>query len=225
MPDIEDDSLCHLNMSRARSPTVVAGIDVGGPRKGFHAIALRNKDILGKFSCTDAREVANWCAQVGATVVAVDAPISWSRSGRARPAERALMEAGISCFSTPTGKIARRHPTRHYAWMQNCARLYRALARHFRPFDGRNAGRRPIVFETFPHAIACALAGEIVSARNKRAVRRALLADAGVACDALTNIDFVDAALCAWAADLFARRRFGKHGDPVEGYIVVPRGC
>jgi predicted nuclease with RNAse H fold len=200
----------------------VAGIDVGSAEKGFHAVALGAGSALRKFWSREPAAVASWCVEIGATMLAVDAPISWSRTGRARAAERALLKAGIHCFFSPSERRALNHPTNHYGWMRNGADLYRALEQHFDRYDGRNGDARPIVFETFPHAIACALAGGIVTARNKRAVRRALLARAGVACDPLTNIDFVDAALCALAAEHFARRQYRALGDLTEGYIVVP---
>jgi hypothetical protein len=132
------------------------------------------------------------------------------------------MQAGIHCFASPSEEVAMSHPTDYYGWMRNGAELYRALAGYFEVYDGRNDGRRPMVFETFPHAIACALAGEIVSARDKRVVRRNLLQQFGVACEVLTNIDFVDAALCALAADHFAQGHYESYGDAAEGFIVVP---
>ena len=70
-------------------------------------------------------------------------------------------------------------PTNHFGWMLQGAKLYRALDKSFARFDGSNERARPICFETFPHAIACALNGAPVSAKNKRKVRGALLAKAG----------------------------------------------
>ena len=78
--------------------TFVVGIDVGGPRKGFHAVALREGAYLDTFASPDARDLAAWCIQGGARAVAIDAPCRWSRTGRARPAERALTAAGIHAF-------------------------------------------------------------------------------------------------------------------------------
>jgi predicted nuclease with RNAse H fold len=201
----------------------VAGIDVGSAEKGFHAVALGAGNALRKLCSKEPAAITSWCVEIGATVIAVDAPISWSRTGRSRAAERALMKAGIHCFFSPSEQGAVNHPTDHYGWMRNGANLYRALERHCARYDGRNDDVRPIVFETFPHAIACAFAGEIVTARNKRVVRRALLARAGVDCDLLTNIDFVDAALCALTAEHFSRRTYRCMGDAAEGYIVVPQ--
>lgn len=133
------------------------------------------------------------------------------------------MATGIWCFSTPSEQAARSHPNDHFGWMLNGAALYRALRNKFDLYNGSNDRSRPICFETFPHAIACALAGEIVPARDKRKVRRKLLIDASVCCDLLTNIDYVDAALCALTAARFAQGQIEKHGDPIEGFIVVPR--
>lgn len=211
------DAVSHKNHEQ-----LFVGIDVGGQKKGFHAVAVRDFAILGKTSSCDPTEIATWCEEIEATVVAVDAPISWSSTGRARSAERALMQAGISCFSTPTEKAAREHPTNHFGWMLQGAKLYDALDRSFARFDGNNEHTRPICFETFPHAIACALNGAPVSARNKSKVRRALLEKAGVSCELLQNIDFVDAGLCALTAHCFARRLIEMFGDPLEGLIVVP---
>lgn len=210
-------------MSPKKHKELLVGIDVGGQKKGFHAIAMRDVTILGKTSSCDPIEIATWCREIGATVVAVDAPISWSKTGRARSAERGLMQQGIWCFSTPTEKAAIAHPTDHFGWMIQGAKLYRTLDRSFARFDGQNERVRPVCFETFPHAIACALNGAPVTAKTKRKVRRALLAKAGVCCETLTNIDFIDAALCALTAMHFVSRRFQCFGDASEGTIVVPR--
>lgn len=209
-------------MSHKHRKELLVGIDVGGQKKGFHAIAMRDLTLLGKTCSCDPTEVASWCTEMGATVVAVDAPISWSKTGRARSAERSLMQAEIWCFSTPTQRAANEHPTNHFGWMLRGAMLYRALDRSFARFDGSNDRARPICLETFPHAIACALNGKPVPAKDKRRTRRALLAKAGIDCESLGNIDFVDAALCALAAEYFARRKYKSHGDSSEGYIVVP---
>jgi predicted nuclease with RNAse H fold len=192
-------------------------------RKGFHAIGLRGTQLAGKVSSTDAEEIATWCAGIGATVVGVDSPIAWSRTGRARPAERALMEQRIWCFSTPSQEAARSHPKNYYGWMLNGAELYRELQKRFHIYDGRNKDLRPICFETFPHAVACSLAGDAVSAAKKRTVRRQVLTKLNIPSDSLTNIDFIDAALCAVTAQYFARGRYRKYGEPDEGYIVVPQ--
>jgi predicted nuclease with RNAse H fold len=208
--------------ARARQGLTVAGIDVGGPRKGFHAVALVDGALDGVFTSTDPALVAAWCAARGARHVGVDAPSGWSPDGRMRPAERALLAAGIPCFASPTRAAALAHPKNWYGWMLNGERLYGLLARHYRLYAGAAPASVGQCFETFPQAIACALAGRHVPARDKRARRRALLEDAGIDTRLLTNIDLVDAALCALAAQCFATARFSAYGDAADGFIVIP---
>ena len=48
----------------------VAGIDVGGKSKGFHAVVMR-KGILTARAIASAQEAADWCVDEGAQTVAV----------------------------------------------------------------------------------------------------------------------------------------------------------
>jgi hypothetical protein len=43
----------------------VVGVDVGGMKKGFHAVALRDNQIVAKLTTCSALEVAAWCRQQG----------------------------------------------------------------------------------------------------------------------------------------------------------------
>lgn len=198
----------------------VVGIDVGGPKKGFHAVALHAGQYLDKRTFSDAATAAAWCRKIGAQAVGVDAPCRWSLNGRSRPAERALAGEKIHSFATPSRVAAENRD--FYRWMFNGAELYRLLETHYRLFDGHSVGITPVVFETFPQAVACALAGEVVSAKKKATVRRALLTKAGVAITPLTNIDTVDAALCALTAHYLLAAQYKTYGDAIEGFIVVP---
>lgn len=206
------------------SPIIVAGIDVGGSAKGFHGVALRNGAYLGKSNSCDPVKLTNWCREIRACFVAVDAPCHWSLNGRARPAECALMKEKIGCFSTPTRERAENHPKDNFRWMLKGAELFANLVEAKYPlFNG--AGRqqsRELCFETFPQAIACALAGQIVAAKQKRRIRRHLLNQANVDTRKLTNIDEIDAALCAFTAHQFAHDNYRCYGDAVGGFIVVP---
>lgn len=205
-----------------RGATVV-GVDVGGAKKGFHAVVLRDGQYAYRFSCNDASELAAWCRSERAQAIAIDAPCRWSRDGRARPAERELMGKGIWCFSTPTRDAAVAHPKDHFGWMLKGAELFRQLEQDHVLFSGSLSDQdRPICFETFPQAIACSLAGEIVSARQKASVRRKLLTDAGIDVSMLTNIDWVDAALCAVTAHRMLSGKIASYGECATGFIVVP---
>lgn len=202
---------------------VVAGIDVGGPRKGFHVVALRDGDYLDKYVAHEASEIATWCRQVGARFIGVDAPCCWSHTGRARPAERELMKEKIWCFSTPTRGKAVAHPKKNFHWMLAGEALYDALqVTHPILVENRAPMDEAVCFETFPQAIACALAGKVVSAKNKATTRRALLQQSGLSIEALTNIDMVDAALCALTAHRLACGSFRTYGEVEGGFIVVP---
>ena len=87
-----------------RKTTTVVGIDVGGDRKGFHAVALRSGAFVATLADRDPTVIARWCQQQNATVVAVDAPCGWSAGGSSRLAERSLAIGAhkIHCFATPT---------------------------------------------------------------------------------------------------------------------------
>jgi predicted nuclease with RNAse H fold len=207
-------------MTSHHRPGMVAGIDVGGTKKGFHAVALQEGRVLAKLATCSAADVADWCRTQGASAVGIDAPCQWSLTGRARPCERELAGLGMSAFSTPSRARGAVHP--FYRWMVNGAELFRQLALSYRLYDGRSAPLDPLCFETFPQAIACTLAGKMLLAKNKRGDRRGLLAKAGIATDALKTIDEIDAALCALAAQHVLAGSFKAYGDAAEGFILVP---
>jgi predicted nuclease with RNAse H fold len=199
---------------------VVVGIDVGGPRKGFHAVALRGMTFLAKTKSPDVALIARWCCDLKTTVVAVDAPCRWRPDGGpVRLAESEMAARRIACYYAPTELKAQSHL--FYTWMLAGIALYKALLPGYplylgSPVDGC------VVIETFPHAVSCALAGDLVSAKLKGTIRRQLLGNIGIAPTYFSNIDEVDAALCAVAARSFARNTFKTFGDRVGGFIVVP---
>ncbi len=201
----------------------VVGIDVGGERKGFHAVALRADTLVDKITATDPAAIVSWCLDLKATVVAVDAPCGWSQTGKSRQAESELELLGkqIFCFATPTRERAKSHSKGFYGWVFNGERLYQQLAKTYPLFNGeRHKG--PACIETFPHAIVCALAGRVVSAKPKARVRRKALQDRGYDISNLSNIDFVDAALCAVAANDFRMDNYQCFGNSEEGFIIIP---
>ena len=211
------------SQNSAKSSLTVVGIDVGGQRKGFHAVALASGRYAARFATADVDEVVRRCQEVNPTVIAIDAPCGWSTDGRVRPAEMQLMAKGIWCFSTTTRERAVAHPKDYYGWMLRGEALFQGL-RKTHPLGLPSSGRK-CCFETFPHAIAWHLTGGKAVASQKRTQRRALLEKAGVDLTELTNIDLVDAALCALAAHYAARGDACQtYGEPETGYIVVPTG-
>jgi len=210
-------------------PTVI-GIDVGGSRKGFHAVALTGGAYAARLGTSELQELAHWCRTViGAQLIAIDAPCRWSSDGRARPCERELNAVGIRCFASPSRTAALSHPSNYYGWMLQGEALYRELEASHPLLSGLPApglqASDTACFETFPHAIAWHLRGGNADARQKRPQRRALLEQAGVDTAALTSIDWIDAALCALAAHQLASGQPSRaYGEPASGLIVVPQG-
>ena len=202
------------------NPQTVIGIDVGGDRKGFHAVSLRGGQIVGKKADRDPIAIVKWCLENEARVVAVDAPCRWSADRKSRAAERAINGQGLHCYYTPTRELATGR--NFYQWVFNGERLYRALEQHYPQFSGQ-WGESHVCMETFPHAIVCALEGRVVPAQPKNATRRRVLRNRGYDDACLTCIDFVDAALCAVAADAFRKGHLRAYGDGREGYIVAPK--
>jgi predicted nuclease with RNAse H fold len=207
-------------MSHRDSGSIVVGVDVGGPKKGFHAVALQDGQYCEKLSTLIAADIAEWCRRLKASVVGIDAPCRWSLTGRARPCERALAAEGLYTFATPSQAKGEAHP--FYRWMVKGADLCRCLEPSYPLFNGQWQPLSPVCFETFPHAVACALARKTLSAEQKRADRSRLLQEAGVKLEARANIDLIDAAICALAAHHLLTGTFKTYGDAVEGFIVVP---
>ena len=208
-------------MSRRRASNIVVGVDVGGLKKGFHAVALRNGRFLETFSSRNALEVVTWCRKLKAFAIGIDAPCRWSRTGRARFCERELARQGIFAFATPNRSKGETHL--FYRWMCNGVELYRLLAPQYRLFDGKRRTTLPVCFETFPQAVACALAERILPAKHKRTDRPRLLRKTRLDVEPLTNIDLVDAALCALTAQYLLAGSIKVYGDVEEGLIVVPK--
>ncbi len=125
---------------------IVAGVDVGGPRKGFHAVALRERVVVAKFHSRDPDEMAHWIRGLGVDFVAIDAPCRWREiGGPARAAEREMGRNKISSFSTPTEDRAAGNS--FYTWMIAGMSLYRALFEPHPLYDSKAVQRRGC-FET-----------------------------------------------------------------------------
>ena len=200
------------------------GIDVGGSRKGFHALALRDGAYADQLATRDVLELAHWCRSVvGASVIAIDAPCRWTTGGRSRPCERELMRQGIFCFATPSREKAEQHPSGYFDWMRRGVDLYETLKESHPLLTSLPSTGQRCCFETFPHAITWHLRNGNAKARRKRPQRTALLAQAGISTAPLTSIDLIDAALCALAAHRVASGAAClAFGEPDTGLIVVP---
>ncbi len=205
------------------SSLTVAGIDIGGARKGCHLVVLRGNTIVCNLPSGDPEYLARTCDEAGAAAVGIDSPCRWGQSQSGRLAERALAKERIFSFATPTRERAVANTSGFYGWMFCGEHVYQALAAtHPLLNEGRYVGGN-VCFETFPHAVTCALLGaDEASAKRKRVQRRQLLQDAGIDPTPLKSIDAVDAALCALTAQYVLAGRSKAYGDAECGYIFVP---
>lgn len=192
---------------------LAVGVDVAA-RRGCDVVALGD-DLVARpvGRVHDADGLRALLAPLRPGVVAIDAPPTWATPGRPRAGERALRAAGIAVFATPDA--ARGTASAFYDWMPT----------GFAMFTG--AATYPTL-ETFPHASAIALRGHrpesglLRRPADKRAWRRAALADAGVDHAALRTIDEIDAALCAVTGLRWLQGTAVQLGDPAHGAITLP---
>lgn len=204
----------------------VAGIDVGGDRKGFHIAILCGNTLLLSDKSRDPQYLAKLCTDYKAVAVGIDSPCHWGQPGEGRVAERGLAAERIFCFSTPTRERAANAASGFYGWMFNGERLYQALATTHPLLNEAqySNAESTVCFETFPHAVTCALLGtEVASAKHKRQQRRQLLENSAIDTRALKSIDAVDAALCALTAKHLLLGNTKAYGDALGGFIFVPR--
>jgi predicted nuclease with RNAse H fold len=185
-----------------------AGVDVGGRRKGFHVALVGDRQLVDLRPFADLAELAGWLRQEGASLVAVDSPISPAPDGeRSRAGERALVAAGVcSIRYTPDRRGLSSNPT-YYEWIEQGFRLYDELHR---------IGLEAI--ECFPTASWTRWAGPRGQARRAAWTRAALASQGVPGVPALLSQDHRDAiaaALTARAHDAGTTERFGD--------IVVPR--
>lgn len=207
-----------------RNLPVVAGIDVGGERRGFHLVALKGAAIQSTWTTHDAAEAAAWCVNQGVCLVGVDAPSGWSQGidGKlnSRAAERDINREGFRIFFTPERETGTKRKFSH--WMLNGERLYAELVKHYPLYGGEPSTPARCCFETYPYIAACGLANRRMSAKNKNRDRREIIRSAGIEPVSLKNQDFVDAAICALVAYSVHIDYCTAYGDSQEGFILTP---
>lgn len=204
------------------SQRAVAGIDIGGEAKGNHLVIMCGTRILWNNRIRETPEqMIEKCIEHEVAAVGIDAPSRWRMGEIGRHAESLLAKMRISCFATPTRERA--GESRFYDWMFNGEHVYNTFVERFPLFKGETEIDGQVCFETFPHAITCALRGrEVTSAKQKNAQRREALEQLGVETTSLRTIDEVDAALCAVTASCLLEGRVNVYGDGIGGFIIVP---
>jgi len=107
-----------------------AGIDVGGPRKGFDVALLDADRRVTLKRRLDRDETVDWLRRHRPLVVAVDSPARPAEPGeRSRRCERELVRAGICGirYTPDLVTIEAPHPTGYYDWIREGFRLYESL--------------------------------------------------------------------------------------------------
>jgi len=195
------------------------GIDVG-VRKGLDLVLLgTDREVLETERRVQVRDLPTLVSDLGAEVVAIDAPSAWAVNGRSRLTERELRWFGIQCFNTPSDERMADHP--FYEWMTVGFAAFQAIEADFPRYRGGSVKGTSI--EVFPHASAVVLAGHLPpKGITLHAWRREVLRENGVEASVLRSSDQVDAALAALTGLFALERRFSAPGDPREGQIVVP---
>ncbi|MCP3024305.1 DUF429 domain-containing protein [Cupriavidus basilensis] len=203
--------------------SVVAGIDVGGDKKGCNLVILQGTSVLCSINSRKPEELVQACVEYDVVAVGIDAPCHWRPGDGARLAEKELARERIYSFSTPTRDRATSNANGFYGWMFNGERVYQAFAPTYPLLSDKDYAKGKVSFETFPHAITCAMLGKAVaSAKLKSTQRRKLLERIGIDTRMLKSIDAVDAALCAVTARFLLEGRTYPYGDATGGYIQVP---
>lgn len=210
-------------MKYRESPVTVAGIDIGGNRKGCHLVILRGLEVISSINSRDVEYLVGQCKEFGPEAIGIDSPCLWGKPDGARLAERILAQRRIFSFATPTRERAEANRSGFYGWMFNGERVYQSLAGTHPLLTESRYTKGQVTFETFPHAITCAMLGVgVASAKQKRVQRRQLLEDVGIDTRPLKSIDAIDAALCAMTAGCLLQGQTEAYGDAEGGYIFVP---
>jgi predicted nuclease with RNAse H fold len=184
-----------------------AGVDVGGPGKGFHvAVIAGRRVVVGPVRLPAVREVVAFLRPYRPRLVAVDAPRVPAPDGsRSRPCERLLARQVCPLRFTPDRRALAKNPT--YGWVRNGLALFRALER---------AGLE--VVECYPTAAFTRWAGHR-GRRSRAAWSEAALRRLGVAgAPGRLGQDGRDALAAALTAAWHAAGRTEQFGE-----IVVPR--
>ena len=186
------------------------GIDIGGRRKGFHACAVRGREVVaGPERLADVATAVAWVTAHEPSAVALDSPRSCAPAGESsRADERALNREVCAIRWTP--ERSRLAGNSYYEWVEHGLELYAALAA---------AGIGPArLIEVFPTAAWTIWAGRRAG-RPRGAWSAAALADLDLAGlpDRRLSQDDRDAVAAALVAALHTEGRTRAFGE-----IIVP---
>ncbi len=194
----------------ATATTTAVGIDVGGRRKGFHACAVRGREVVaGPTQLADVEAAVAWVVAQEPAAVALDSPRTCAPPGEcSRADERALNREVCGIRWTPERSLLAGNP--YYEWIEHGLELYDALAA-----AGIDRERLIEVFPTAAWTIWAGPRGE----RRRGDWSAAALADLGLAGlpGRRFSQDDRDAVAAAVVAQLHTEGRSRAFGE-----IIVP---
>ena len=88
--------------------STVAGIDIGGDRKGCHLVILRGTRILCNIKSRAPEYLLQTCIGLDVVAVGIDAPCQWGAEGKGRLAEKELAQRGVFCFARADASASKR---------------------------------------------------------------------------------------------------------------------
>lgn len=186
-----------------------AGVDVGGPRKGFDVAILEGSKVIELLRGQGVDEAAGAITAAGAVVVGIDSPCSCAAPGeKSRPGERRLAREICPIFFTPDEETVR-SGNPFYRWVVEGLALYAALAREAPAAEA---------VEVFPSAAWTVWAGPREGRPKSEWSRKALRSTGVSGLPGRSSQDARDAV----GAALVARAHW--HGETADyGGIRVPR--
>ena len=116
-----------MSLAAVSEQSVWAGVDVGGPRKGFHLGVTDGRRLIDHKQARSAEEAVRTLRQWQPILVAIDSPRRPALSGKSRPEERCLAKAICGIRYTPNREVIERNP--HYEWIRCGWTLYRLIER------------------------------------------------------------------------------------------------
>ena len=133
-------------MIKGNSDGPLAGVDVGGRKKGFHLAVIEGDRVTELDHYPDAQPLAAHLIELKPLAVGIDSPPEWAPEGqKSRPAEREFAKKKICGIRyTPDLATAQAHPGTYYEWIFNGMELWDALR--------QDPTLKDRLFEVFPTA-------------------------------------------------------------------------
>ena len=195
----------------------VAGIDVGGERKGFHLVVLRDNQIVCSTRSLSPEIIAERCVELGVVAVGVDAPCQWGQAGQGAWPRSNFRRKGFFASQHRLGRWQLGTTS-----MAGCSMASVCTTPYQQPtYCSREYARPKEKFICSPAPSRCGLDGCGV-ARKAKAASALPRQQHQIDLRLLRSIDAIDAGLCALTAGYVLAGKAYQYGDKAGGYLLVP---